>query len=324
MVSLEQKDGTLNTINTFFKGTGIEFRHKKLYKSDAIIIESGLRGSVLACQVSQEEIARANSPEDLLIDTTTELFIRNVVRNEELIGKYPFTRIWADINLQKQKCNLSWNPSEEVPGWVHNYYRKRAVLRQMFPKENYNGGRLYVSEELKQINIPVPESNPEKEESLKAIRESIRVAKNTKGKKVVRRAPVKGLDLSKVKAPVCKDHDTEMIYDPVEMKWRCGIQGCNLVARPKRDSDDKTVIIGKGGIQLRLIFHEGERHVMMISDDNVALNVTDFVDIDSLMDRFDVETVAKEMEGKSEFTISVERVVPMAMRLNVMGADQIR
>lgn len=235
---------------------------------------------------------------------------------ELVTGKYPLTRIWADKHISGI-VPLFLNPSQDVPGWVHNKFRDL----NNFPTRP---GRPEFDVPLFHENCkPSPVSTnfgPRINYNVKEIDMA------TATKKTVRRPTRRAIDPDKVKKPLCNIHQTPMEYDPVGVKWKCITVGCTQVARPKRDEDDRSVTVGKGGLQLRLIAQGDDLSVILISDDNIALDITKFVDINEIVDSWDAIEAAKTADsvGKKEFTIEVEHsLVLKRMRLTVMGADDL-
>jgi hypothetical protein len=95
-------------------------------------------------------------------------------------------------------------------------------------------------------------------------------------KKIVKKAPLP-VNPHKVKAPKCAVHETEMEWNPVEQKFRCPETGCGQTKRPKRNGDDVSVIVGKGSVSLRFVATREGVTILLISDDNVALDITRYV-----------------------------------------------
>ena len=242
---------------------------------------------------------------------------------EEVIGAYPFARMWHDIHSQDE--SLTFAPQKQVPGWVFGVINKKG---SPFPKDKPRKKK-----KLQEVDVDdspaVARANDQHSKLVKEydnIKEALGMAQNTKTKKVrVVRAPIKGFDPSKVKTPECKEHRTPMTFDHVEQKWHCTYEGCGMVARPKRDADDKNVILGKGNVQLRLIAQDGNKSVVLISDDNIALDITAFVDVEEIINEFDVEDAAKVASdnGKQVFAIPTAKSVSFTSALMVMGSDDL-
>lgn len=244
---------------------------------------------------------------------------------EEVIGAYPFARMWHDIHSQDE--SLTFAPQKQVPGWVFGVINKKG---SPFPKDKPRKKKTLQEVDVDDSWIQdVARANDQHAQLVTEydkMKEALGMATNTKGKKVrVVRAPIKGFDPSKVKTPECKEHRTPMTFDYTEQKWHCTYEGCGMVARPKRDADDKNVILGKGNIQMRLIAQDGKRNVVLISDDNIALDITKFVDVDEIISTFDVEDQAKvaSENGKQVFAIGTHKSVVLSSTLMVMGADEL-
>ena len=132
---------------------------------------------------------------------------------------------------------------------------------------------------------------------------------------------------AKVKAPDCAIHHVPMEYDPTELKWRCPqYDECGMVARPKRDADDRNVILGKGSTHLRLVEHQGKLKVLVMSDDNVAVDITIFCDPIRI-----ARVCKKEIEnavdnGHNEALVEFDDLVALSLRFDkvyVMGTSNI-
>lgn len=256
--------------------------------------------------IGEDAINRATNVTTLFIHQVTAMTeeLINSVPTEK-IGAYPFARIWYD--QKKQGRTYLWAPGMDLPGWVF------SKAYQTYPRD-------------KSVKKETVESIAN-EENFNEMKEALKVANTTtKKKRVVKRAPLPpAFDASKVRAPLCVKHETPMTFDMMEEKWRCTTDGCKVVSRPKRDEDDRNVIMGKGGLQLRLVCQDGERNVVLISDDNIALDITKMVNLDELLNDFGVmeQAALAEKTGKEIFTIPIEQAVAFSMPLVVMGASDL-
>jgi hypothetical protein len=262
------------------------------------------------------DIYGAHDPAIFIADslrTISEILL--VSLGENVTGKYPFTRLYADLHLNNTDEFL-FKPEVNVPGWVHDKFRHQ----QIYPKEGLiepvgleiEGGP-HIGTGTKIVEKPKP-----KQALLTGISTEEFMAE-VKKKKVVR-THKKLLDPSKVKADKCMVHDVEMEYNPIRGLWNCTVDGCRVVARPKRDADDRSVTVG---VQARLIAHKGEVTLLLISDDNIALDITRFVELQDVMAVFDVQDQAKlaSENGKDQFNIPTNGI-ELKMNLLVMGADE--
>lgn len=259
------------------------------------------------------------SREAVLVDLASTL-IQDLINSVpiEVIGAYPFARIWHDFHDTKSSsiAPLLWYPERLVPGWVFSKAYKQ------YPRDQ---SAKAPSPKLNEVSVDDSDSKFRWDDVYDKMKEALTVASTTKKKKVIRRAPVVGFDPSKVRAPDCMKHGTPMVFDMVAQKWRCTEDGCRVVARPARDEDDKTVILGKGGLQLRLVAQDGGLSVVLISDDNIALDITKMVDVDEIIDTFDVKEQAKVAleSGKEVFAAPTEKHITLNSRLVVMGATEL-
>lgn len=140
--------------------------------------------------------------------------------------------------------------------------------------------------------------------------------------KISKPAP-RAIDPAKVKKPHCPIHtSTQMEYDSITGKWRCTTDGCSQVATPKAAPEDNAITFGKGNIQTRLMYTDsGEAHVVLLADNNVALDVTDMFDVEQIEETFDVDENAKTVSnGRDEFLIPSPRKVTYKAPLFVMGS----
>jgi hypothetical protein len=258
--------------------------------------------------IRNEALARATDLVEVVVGAVYDA-IENVINAIpiEIIGLYPFARIWHDSHVSGPK--LVWYPKLKVEGWVFS----KAYME--YPKDRG------ASEATTLSDYESNEIEPINESDLKGV---LKMAE--KKKRTVRRAPLpKSFDPSNVRPPQCPIHNDNMYFDAVGQKWRCNTQGCRQVARPARDEDDKTVILGKGSLQLRLVAQNGDRSVVLISDDNVCLDVTKLVDVDEVISKFDAEDQARAAaeNGKENFSIPNEQTIGLSARLVVIGATDL-
>lgn len=84
-----------------------------------------------------------------------------------------------------------------------------------------------------------------------------------------------------------RDHDDapEMEYDPEDGVWKCPEPGCKTIARPKSDSPVGTIQLGKGRLDLRVLFVEPGKKpsILLVADNNIALDITDYVEMDNFL-----------------------------------------
>ncbi len=150
------------------------------------------------------------------------------------------------------------------------------------------------------------------------------VAAKTVKKVVVKRGAASRNNVSKPTCPVHKSVD--MSFNAIRQVWECKEMGCKLIARPKQEQAEGTVVLGKGNIEMRLVYTDPgvEPRVVLMSDNNVALDVTDFVDMVQLTQRFDVDGKIRQAKQQG---VSITRVaanqVPLKMPLAILGLDNV-
>jgi hypothetical protein len=287
--------------------------------------------------IADSELVRGPEPPEIRLSKHAERTVEELIASlpEEVIGKYPFTRLYHDLHIlddvgrHRPSSTLLWgHPDREVPGWVHDRFRHQKY----YPKDKtITPVPLTLEGESTGVVLPddpiVPPSRvkqfqePDNHKELVAA-----MATKTAGKrKTVSKIDKPLVDPNKIKKPSCSEHEVKMQFDPVENKWRCTIPGCNKIKRPKRDDDSKRVVLGKGSVQLRLIQDGEQTTVILISDDNVALDITKFVDVERLIENADITTLAQEADelGHYNFTVGSEYGIPMKMNIVVMGVPDV-
>lgn len=276
--------------------------------------------------IDYELLARRNRSEllsDIVKGVITACEDLTLHMGEANTGKYPFIRLWCDRHLSGVPKLFEF-PDRNIPGWAYSKFKEK---NDFYPtNKSVPSGVLFGSDPTSPL-LQEPTTTDEK-----AARAGIDfdvkefdMAAATKKKRVVTK-PKSTINPSKVRKPLCAVHDVEMTHDPRDGKWKCTEPGCTMVARPKRAADDRSLILGKGGLSLRLIAQGTDVSVVLISDDNIALDVTGIVSIPDIANDFDVVSsaqVASEV-GKDFFNIAVEKpVLIQGIKLTVMGADDI-
>lgn len=144
----------------------------------------------------------------------------------------------------------------------------------------------------------------------------------------IAKTPQRHIDPKRIKKPFCPIHkETQMEYDQVRGKWVCKVDSCNQVATPKAAPEDNAVTFGKGKVQMRLMYtDDGNPHVILIADNNVALEVTDMFDISEIEDAFGVKETIElaNSNARKEFHIPTAQQVAFRSSLYVMGTDNIK
>jgi hypothetical protein len=237
---------------------------------------------------------------------------------ENIFGDYPPIRLWADVHLGQP--TLFGEPNREIPEWVYPKYRRST-------------GRVHKKSEKpiippKQLEeTEIGDDGIQRREKVFSKEQIEEVKMATKKRKV--RVPTQKnprINPKRVKRPHCPVHTmTEMKFNEIRMVWECTEPNCSLIARPKQDSDDKALVLGTGNIQLRMVAHDGQVDLVLLSDDNVALNITPYVDIGDVVTNYDVVSLAQSASdtGKDAFFVPLKKIVEMKMQLHVQGAEEI-
>lgn len=131
--------------------------------------------------------------------------------------------------------------------------------------------------------------------------------------------------------PKCnsRDHEerVEMVYDPEEGLWKCPEPGCKMIARPKTDVPIGGVTLGKGRLDIRVLFTDAGKKpsILLVSDDNVALDVTEFVeDMEKFLQFGRVHEVARLGVVQKTNSAEVTRKVTLLLafsKMKVQGCE---
>jgi hypothetical protein len=103
--------------------------------------------------------------------------------------------------------------------------------------------------------------------------------------------------------PHCPVHtETSMEYDPEKGKWKCPEPGCKIVAKPKDDSPVGKLIMARGQLDLRVVYPEdgGEPSIILISDNNVAMDITSLIDRENFLKYNDYVRAAEQAKRSGE------------------------
>ena len=253
---------------------------------------------------------------------------------ESLAGNYPHIRLWADMNLQSSgKPKLFGKPNTEIPGWVFGDWQSRTNRRYdgltPLPGMNIEGNSLpdnmVQNPDPNAPKIPIHQLDPSKKKIPLTDEEVEGIMAATKKKRVVKTTPPK-IDPSKIKSPLCPVHHEKMSFDPVKYKWKCSAPGCKITSRPVRDEDDKSVQIGKGETSLRIVATDDEFAVLLVSDDNLALNITKLIpNIKVFLDSIGAIDLARTAEDQGITSVNdrTPRPVQFELRFGILGLTEL-
>lgn len=86
------------------------------------------------------------------------------------------------------------------------------------------------------------------------------------------------------KIPECPVHDAPLVFEAERGLWHCEQlkdgKKCKVTARPKQEGRDGRLVLGRGKLDLQMVLPEdinGEPRFVLVSSDNVALDITDIV-----------------------------------------------
>jgi len=184
---------------------------------------------------------------------------------EEDLGEYPAARLWMwNVLSLPGVCK-----GEKIPGWAwqrfHAAYPGKVAV--MFPSKDPD--LLGVRPDVKKVTRDMTKGY--EEEMTAGTKRTVRVRKPKMARQI--------------KKPFCPIHtSTEMAFNSVRQVWECQVDNCNLIARPKAEITEGQLLLGKGRASLRLVFNRpGEvPQLLLLSDDNLAINITELVDISTL------------------------------------------
>lgn len=245
----------------------VHITRSELYFGTRVELRS--KRKVVYTTIDEEKLVTSNFQDKMFVDVVKHLKKELDELEAGVSNDYPDVRVWARAHLISN-ATLDGKP---IPGWI--WPRWNAAHPGM--KALKTGGIEPVG----------------------------------KGSSVVRKVVVKRgtavRDPSKIKKPFCPVHTTEeMIFNPIRSVWMCDEIGCNLVAHPKNEPEQGRVTLGKGNVSLRLICGpENTKSVVLISDDNIALDITQMVSIEEIEASFEIRRAVEAAKNTGLDTISV-------------------
>lgn len=299
---------------------GRSFRNTVRVSYDYGHLGTGKKTVYFAEQEWDEQFLVKEPPEFIL--SVLDEFVMKFVKSlpQRVTGKYPHIRLWMDMNHSRDKSRFFGHPDIDIPGYVFGRYKTMTNGRYDGLEPLKNTQQQIIAD----ISSPQQKQFVENDKPLfdKEKLEEVMKEMATKKKIVKAKAPI---DPSKVKRPECPKHQSEMEFDKVKQKWRCQELGCKMVARPARDEDDRSVHVGKGETSLRVVSTEEETVVLLVSDDNVALNITPLLDVKEFLNASGILELAETAQsvGKENFTDGIARPLNLMLRPGVIGAENL-
>lgn len=239
--------------------------------------------------VSHQHLAQVS---DVVQDITQKVEVAKSSLEEhltEVLGEYPYARFWMMHHLNA----VDVIGNKPIPGWCWSQFKKAHPTAKA---SRYTWGLVEEDEEM-----PL---------------------KTGKRPRTVKRPPVKPITAKKPKCPI---HSVEMAFNTIRNVWECKEEGCKQIAMPKRERVEGTVLLGKGKIELRVVFPGGgeSARVVLMSDDSVALDITEYANVSNLFRTSDISNKvdAAVDDGLSEFTIRNPIVEINFPHLTVMGVE---
>lgn len=212
----------------------------------------------------------------------------------QVLGTYPFARLWMMQHLQ---INVSGNRA--VPGW--------AWVR--FKSDGAHVGKVALKD------------------SFGLVDKDSAVATQQVAKPKRKVATVKPEVKKPPRKPKCPIHTQQMKFDTVRGVWTCETDGCKQIALPKRDRIEGQLLLGKGKVGVRLVYPDKNEppRLILISDDNVALDITDIVHqpVQELIDLQGVDELIEDAieRGVPEVTTKTKFKFEVRAAATVMGVE---
>lgn len=250
-------------------------------------------------------------PHEKIRGNPAEIIMRAVEEAKRRLQKHlvkncnePEIRLWAAENRDVDLMDNS-----EIPSRIRIAYDKQnavSVERERLARQSLARSQARANERpIESDNEPVYDTPPPRARKIKRrvrmnpvdpagalLEEAIVDGESTKEEEKPN-VPVKKVVGAHSKTPIrkprCKsrDHDEppEMVFVQEEGVWKCPEEGCTTIARPKSEAPVGQVVLGKGKLDLRVIFTDpGQKpSILLIADNNIALDVTAYIDVDNFM-----------------------------------------
>jgi hypothetical protein len=214
------------------------------------------------------------------------------------LGPYPYARFWMMNHLNNTGPLLA---SNEIPGWCWVKFRNAHPNKKCL-KDEWG----VADTKTKGANMP-PRT----------------VSRPQRKATTVRPQPPAGKAPKKPKCPI--HADLEMKFSVIRNVWECPNEFCAQIAIPKRERVEGNVLIGKGEVSLRLVYPEkGEDlHVVLITDDNVAIDITEYVDVDEIEEKYAIDEKVESAlsDGVPEATVQRIRFSASFKNATIMGVE---
>jgi hypothetical protein len=260
---------------------------------------------------------RQDTPVKIMVTIPQQTLMRDGSVNPEVVMKAVEA---AKTRLQKKLSNLCDEPeirlwaakhrdvdlmdNSEIPSRIRIAYRKQNAVtdeeERLSRQEKDRAVPKAIEQPIESDNGPVYDTPPPARRRIKrrpVIRPGTASTETDSGESTqdevktnVPVATVKGAHSKMPKRkPRCnnRDHDDapEMEYDTEDGVWKCPEPGCKTIARPKSDSPIGKVQLGKGRLDFRVLFQEPGKKpsIILIADNNIALDVTEYVDMENFL-----------------------------------------
>lgn len=127
---------------------------------------------------------------------------------------------------------------------------------------------------------------------------------------------------AKVKKPFCPVHTTKaMIFNSIRSVWECEFSDCKIIAHPREEAEQGRVTLGKGEVTLRMVCQEGKApSIVLISDDNIALDITNLVSVDEIVSSFQMNDVMRSANVMDNVSIPVAHGFTIKTKASISNA----
>lgn len=291
----------------------VVYEEMSTYKVRAVIIDLRYSPPRKMAVVISSEKAMNELNEDLIMKAV----LAGKKRLQEKLAQEcsdPEIRLWAAENRDVDLMDNS-----PIPPRIRTAYEKsNGAERQEIATE------VSIMEDYGPVATPRPRKIIRKRAKLPVYPDI--TGDDSEEKKVSVRTVVGAQSKETIRKPRCQnrvhDEPLEMVYHAEEGIWRCSDPNCKMITRPKDGLSVGKVKLGRGRLDLRVVFKDsGEKPsaIFLVSDDNVALDITELVDdMDKFMQYSRLRQHVIDAKTNGDSTKSVDHKVTIMLRLDGM------